>query len=67
MLKYVRVADRIYRILNNDAMLKYVRVADRIYRILNNDAMLKYVRVADRILKTCVIYQIKYNYTLKKD
>ena len=53
--------------LNNNAMLKYVRVADRIYRILNNDAMLKYVRVADRILKTCVIYQIKYNYTLKKD
>ena len=48
MLKYVRVADGIYRIFNNDTMLKYVRVADRIYRIFNNDTMLKYVRVADR-------------------
>jgi hypothetical protein len=35
MLKYVRVADGIYRILNNDGILKYVRVADGIYRILN--------------------------------
>ena len=48
MLKYVRVADGIYTIFNNDTMLKYVRVADRIYRIFNNDTMLKYVRVSDR-------------------